>query len=404
MTSEAVSARPTLSLITWGHPSDPRTFSGCSRNLVAALARRGVLGNQYSAKRLTPLDVLGGAISVRRRGRRVKAEVRRDWMWSDAGSRAISRRTSRAVRRAGDSGPLLQIGALVDPDPDLGPHLVFTDMTIPQVRRAGMFAVGRLSPEQLDRATEVQARVLRHAAHVFTMSDWTRRSMIDDFGLSPERVTTAYLGPSINIPDGLSEPKVPREILFVGYDWNRKGGPLLLDALALLRERLPDVTLRVVTGQPLALSTPGVTVEGPYDQTDPAQFERLCRCYLRAACFCLPSLFEPFGAAIVEAATAGLPVVSVDTGSRREAVAHGETGLLAPERTPAALADALYGVLADPDRTLAMGRAARARAQSLFTWDRAITQILRVAAAALAARRADIAYPTPGLIAPASGQ
>jgi glycosyltransferase involved in cell wall biosynthesis len=301
-------------------------------------------------------------------------------MWSRAGSGLLSRRTNRAIRAAGDRGPFLQVGTLVELDPDFGPHYTLVDMTIPQARRAETFAIGHLSPARYDEAVGIQARVLRQAAHTFTLSDWARRSVIDDFGIDPDRVTTVYAGPNLRIPPSLTDAKAPREILFVGIDWERKGGPLLADAFSLLRRRLPDATLRVVGCTP-DVRTPGVHVEGFLDRRDPAQFERLCRCYLRASCFCLPSLFEPFGVAIVEAATAGLPVVSVDTGSRREAVAHGTTGVLAPERTPAALADALYDVLADPARAQAMGQAARTRAQSLFTWDRAITQILQIARA-----------------------
>jgi glycosyltransferase involved in cell wall biosynthesis len=312
-------------------------------------------------------------------------------MWSRAGSGLLSRRTNRAIRAAGDRGPFLQVGTLVELDPDFGPHYTLVDMTIPQARRAETFAIGHLSPARYDEAVGIQARVLRQAAHTFTLSDWARRSVIDDFGIDPDRVTTVYAGPNLRIPPSLTDAKAPREILFVGIDWERKGGPLLADAFSLLRRRLPDATLRVVGCTP-DVRTPGVHVEGFLDRRDPAQFERLCRCYLRASCFCLPSLFDPFPIAILEAATAGLPVVSLDTGSRREAVDHGATGLLATDPTPQALADALHDVLADPDRAQAMGRAARLHAHTHFTWELVVDRIGRALAGVPARDR----HPTYG--------
>jgi glycosyltransferase involved in cell wall biosynthesis len=128
------------------------------------------------------------------------------------------------------------------------------------------------------------------------------------------------------------------------------------------------------------VSGPGIEVEGFLDRRDPAQFERICRFYLRAACFCLPSLFDPFPIAVIEAASAGLPVVAIDNGSRREAVADGETGVLAAEATAEALAEALCRVLGDRERCRQMGEAARVHARGRFTWELVADRVGRVVA------------------------
>jgi glycosyltransferase involved in cell wall biosynthesis len=60
---------------------------------------------------------------------------------------------------------------------------------------------------------------------------------------------------------------------------------------------------------------------------------------------------------ILEAMASGLPVVATDIGGNREVVQHGETGLIVPPRDPGALADALLGLLADPERCRALGAA-----------------------------------------------
>ncbi len=71
----------------------------------------------------------------------------------------------------------------------------------------------------------------------------------------------------------------------------------------------------------------------------------------------------------------GLPVVTTSVTGGPEIVDHGKTGLICPAGNPAALADALSGLLADPARALQMGQAGRARAEALFDLHRNVAQL-----------------------------
>jgi len=88
--------------------------------------------------------------------------------------------------------------------------------------------------------------------------------------------------------------------------------------------------------------------------------------FAHADLFLLPSDQESFGLAALESLASGVPVVASDVGGVPEVVAHGETGWLVPARDPAAMAGAVLGLLADPARRVAMGRAARAAALARF--------------------------------------
>jgi glycosyltransferase involved in cell wall biosynthesis len=81
----------------------------------------------------------------------------------------------------------------------------------------------------------------------------------------------------------------------------------------------------------------------------------------------VPSHIEPLGNATLEAMAAGVPVVGTDVGGIPEMVVDGETGRLVPPRDPAALATAIGALLNAPDLRRALGRAARARAESHFS-------------------------------------
>lgn len=101
--------------------------------------------------------------------------------------------------------------------------------------------------------------------------------------------------------------------------------------------------------------------------------------------------YEPFGIVPVEAAACGVPVVGSAVGGLLDTVQDGVTGRLVPPRDPAALADAVRGLLADPALRRAYGRAARRAAVSRYAWDRVAAQtevVYRTTARPSAALRA----------------
>jgi glycosyltransferase involved in cell wall biosynthesis len=159
----------------------------------------------------------------------------------------------------------------------------------------------------------------------------------------------------------------------------QKAPLLLLDALEELQRRAIPFAAALVGDGPLA---------------DAVQ-ERIARTELRdhvlVLPFCpdaaailagfdvyaLPSLWESLPIALLEAMSAGLPVVAADTGGVREAVLNGDTGLLHPPGDATALADALQRLLTDPELRARMGAAGRARQAAEFSLDSMIEGVER---------------------------
>ncbi|MGH3785550.1 MAG: glycosyltransferase [Pseudonocardiaceae bacterium] len=80
--------------------------------------------------------------------------------------------------------------------------------------------------------------------------------------------------------------------------------------------------------------------------------------------------YEPFGMVPLEAMACGVPVVASAVGGHLDTVVDGRTGALVPPRDPAALAQRLRELLADPARLAAIGSAAAVRARSHYGWGR----------------------------------
>lgn len=103
--------------------------------------------------------------------------------------------------------------------------------------------------------------------------------------------------------------------------------------------------------------------------------------------FVLPSSWEALPIGLLEALACGVPQVATDVGGSGEAVAP-ETGRLVPPGDPAALADAVVALLADPAGREQMAAASRARHDARFGLERMVAQTAAVYDEALSARRA----------------
>ncbi|MFL5300025.1 MAG: glycosyltransferase family 4 protein, partial [Anaeromyxobacteraceae bacterium] len=204
------------------------------------------------------------------------------------------------------------------------------------------------------------------------------RSLVDDYGVAPE--TVQVVGPGANVPLAHAPRNDEGEtVLFVGREFVRKGGPILLDAFARLRRVRPAARLLVAGPTRPVATPPGVAHLGP------VPMDALPALFAQATVFALPTLQEPFGLAYLDAMSCGLPCVATRTEAVPEIVEDGVTGLLVPPGDAASLATALERLLADRELARRMGERGRARVEARFTWRRA-ADALAVALAGAASR------------------
>jgi len=214
----------------------------------------------------------------------------------------------------------------------------------------------------LERLYEWERRLYGDALHIFTLGGPAARSVVDFYDVPQERVTVVGGGANFDVlPDRPTSSREPT-VLYVGSDWRRKGGDVLIDAFRRVRSGHPEARLQIVgTEEPAAED--GVEVLGFLRDRD-----RVADMYARASVFCLPSRFEPYGLAPIEAMAHELPCV-VTPGALAEVVLDGETGIVVPPEDPVALAGALSRLLDDPGYARRLGTNGRARVEEHLTWD-----------------------------------
>ena len=160
----------------------------------------------------------------------------------------------------------------------------------------------------------------------------------------------------------------------VGHIQDWKGQLLVADAVARARTRFPALRCLIVGGVHRLGTGYGEMLRRRVAEPDLAG-QVILTGARRDIAACLDAMDvvihasvrrEPFGRVLIEAMALGRPLVAPREGGPRVIVADGETGLLVPPRDPAALAEAIVALLADPARRAAMGRAARARVEAVF--------------------------------------
>ncbi len=164
----------------------------------------------------------------------------------------------------------------------------------------------------------------------------------------------------------------PAHLLLVGRLVHQKGVDLLLKALAGLEEQRWSLTL-VGDGPQRPELQAFVEAHCLQERVRFASWlegEALVQAYQQANLFVFPSRHEGMPNAVLEAMSAGLPVIASRIAGNEELVVDGETGLLVPPEDANALRQALETLLGDAELRQRMGVAGRARVEERFSWRR----------------------------------
>jgi glycosyltransferase involved in cell wall biosynthesis len=257
-----------------------------------------------------------------------------------------------------------QTGSRVDGSVPGIPHFVYTDHTHLANR-----AYPEPPPDWQYSAEwiELEREIYHRATRLFTFSSNIERSLIEDYGVEPAKIRCAYAGSNLPRRPVAAPVRAAggKTILFVGVEWERKGGPLLVAAFRRVLQEHPDAKL-VIVGCAPAVSVPNCEIAGllPIEEVA-AHFER-------ANVFCMPTRCEPFGIVFVEAMRAGLPVVATRLGALPDMVQEGVNGFLIESGDEPGLAAALCTLLADAKMCAAFGARGAALAEQRYTWENSV--------------------------------
>jgi len=355
----------------WNRPA-PATWSGTPWRLRDALTR------------VAPVVDLGAELPAPVRAALKVTHVRRtggawssSWRYGRVTRGLVARQVRRATARLRPD-VVLEIQDLAR---TTRPTLVLQDLSYALLlERFGPDGVPHfraLGRRRIDALRRDQERVYAGAAALLPMSRWLADSLVAH-GVPADRVHVVPPGVAAPVPVGTRVPRRHRgptaRLLFVGRDFDTKGGAQVVAAAELLRAHRP-VTLTVAGPQrwPLRGGVPdGVEFLGPVPH------ERVGELMDQHDLFVMPSVMEGFGMVFAEALQRGLPCVGRDDCAMPEIIDPVAGGRLVRSADPADLADEIAAALDDDDLYAACAAAADER-RAYYSWHRAATDVVRIA-------------------------
>jgi phosphatidylinositol alpha-1,6-mannosyltransferase len=235
----------------------------------------------------------------------------------------------------------------------------------------------------------IERRVIEGSERVITVSEFSRRELVETLGVNPERIEVVpngidrrfAPGPGHDVRrrHGLGEAPVA---LFLGGLKPRKNLAVLLQAWREVAGARPEARLLIAGTGPLEAGLQRLAVSlglgdrvvfaGRVAEADKVAY------YNAADLFVSPSSLEGFGFTVGEAMSCGLPVVVSDRGALPELVAQGEGGFVCRHDDAGELGGRIGELLADAELRRRFGRFNRDRIDRQFRWERASRRVLEI--------------------------
>ncbi len=375
-----ISTKPKILMVMNGPPWSSWTMSGVSAGVCNELRRRGLLYGAISHRCLgtRTLKSPGYGFPLYEKVCRwlnfALSQSQSPWKSED------SRVLAELLRQAPENLPVIY--TYVNPEPSDNFNLRrfrWIGISVLDAARNRAYGYDDISETELRAEYERQHSSIHRAEAIFTHSSYGADSIAQDFKYPRHKIFPIGAGPSLKFSQVVNF-EVKRyqraNILFVGRDWERKGGPLVYKAFLRLRKRLPDATLTIVGPTKCPVSGPGIIFEGFLRKHRYFERRKLISLFKKASLFCTPSVCETWGLVYVEAAACGLPIVGTNEWAMPDIVISQKTGILCEERSPKALANAMEEILSTPDLAVSMGKAAVAHVEGVLDWPHVADRII----------------------------
>ena len=256
-----------------------------------------------------------------------------------------------------------------DLDADI-PFIYFNDI---------VFSVGeefflKPSPDLGHRAKYRERKCLRKADAIIYSSEFTKQRAISDYELSETNIQVIEFGANIQTPENIILNDYDKNIcrlVFVGRNWEKKGGPKVLDAYKLLKQQGFQCQLTIIGSKPMEpIEDKNVTIIPWLDKSKPEDINIYHDILRNSHFLVLPTEFDAFGIVFCEASAYGVPSIAANVGGVSQPIKEGKNGfLLPPEATAKDYADRIRSIFEDQEGYTALRISSRAEFEKRLNWN-----------------------------------
>lgn len=243
-------------------------------------------------------------------------------------------------------------------------------------------------PSNLRAGLENERAALTRASLILYPSQWAADAACAEYGIDRNKVKVIPWGANLETTRTIDQVRSMIErrddhtlrLLFVGLDWKRKGGQMVLETLRSLEQQGIPVHLDIIGCDPFADGSAKpkcVTVHGRLMRNDPEQSLKFDRLFSAAHFLFMPSKGEAFGHVFAEASSFGVPSIATDVDGIPAAVRPTKNGRLFPSGTTAAeYADAIARMWMDREAYRELAVSSFREFSGSLNWDTAATAML----------------------------
>ncbi len=362
----------TIGFITCLDPRDKRSWSGIHYRMLEALERE--CGRMILLAPIKEPFVLRQLLRVKD----ICYRIFRGKRYSTSHSRMRSKYFARVLKKRMER---LRIDVLFAPAAaieiaSLDTHLpicFFSDTSFSQINEYyGLFT--GLCETSLRESAQLEVQAIAKATTCVYSSEWAARHVIEHYGKDPDQVFVVKFGANVDaLPHEGAFPSKKMtpvfNLLFLGVDWQRKGGDIAFEAFSILLDRGYQVHLTICGCAP-DITHPKVQIIPFLDKNkreDRIAFDRLLHSshllFVPTRADCTPVVF-------CEACAYGLPICTTDTGGVTALVENGMNGYALPESAGAEVyADKIAELIDNPGLYKRLSGASRTAYEREFNWE-----------------------------------
>lgn len=376
---------------TWD-PSDPNAWSGTTKWLMDSLSARGIIVVPAILRR-SLLPRIRNKVSEKLTGKRHLSSH------SKMEAKALGKQVDELARTHKPDLILSTSSLPLGEVTWAGPKAFLTDATIHLLSQYYDNA-GNLSEASQKEADEVEGKAIKNCDAVFYPSEWAKESAVNHYGGNPSNIHVLPLGANLPFRPEASdifkaiEGRSPTDFrfLFIGKEWDRKGGDKAIAIIAALRKRGVSATLELMGAQPPeGQPLPDFVVSHGFINKASEQGQRRFTEILSNAHFMLlPTLAECAGLVFAEASAFGLPSITHSVHGVPGMVTHQRNGLMLPlAATPDDFAEMVLPYCQNFEQYKSLSRSARDMFDADLNWEAISGKMLEILNLAAQAKKSE---------------
>lgn len=255
------------------------------------------------------------------------------------------------------------------------PIIYMTDATFQQLQ--GYYSYfSNLPSYNIRQGIELDKRAFQKAAHCMLASEWCKDAAVNDYSIDRNKIAVIPCGANLDsIPSAAQlDPKASGQcrLLFLGVEWERKGGEIALETFRLLKQKGIDPHLHIIGCIPPhdLSSEKNITVIPFLDKNKPEEFQRLEKIFFQTDLLLLPTRAECAGVVFSESSAYGIPSITTNTGGVSTYVKDGINGFALPIDAGAdQYAEKIRQLVADQQAMQELKLSSRKYYEEKLNWD-----------------------------------